>query len=68
MYYLKYRKKKKNIYRQNGSKPSENVTLFRVKDKKLTSDEFLKLNDRHIDLQAGEAEELPPWDAHLMDV
>lgn len=36
--------------------------------KKLTSNEFLILNDRHIGLQAGEAEELSPRDMDLVDI
>lgn len=34
----------------------------------LTSDEFFILNDRHVGLQACEAEELSPRDANLVDV
>lgn len=35
---------------------------------KLTCNELLIFNDRHIGLQAGEAEEFPPGDADLMDI
>lgn len=37
-------------------------------NKKLTGNEFLILNDRHVGLQAGEAEELSPRDTDLVDV
>lgn len=37
-------------------------------NKKLTSNKLLILNDRYIGLQAGEAEELSPGDADLVDV
>lgn len=44
---------------------------FKILDQqylKLTSNEFLILNDRNIDLQAGETEELSPRDAELVDI
>lgn len=34
----------------------------------LTSNELLVLDDGHVGLQAGDAEELPPWDANLINV
>lgn len=37
-------------------------------NQKLTSNEFLILNDRYIGLQASEAKELSPGDVDLVDI
>lgn len=51
-----------------NSEKDPGLFIYKQQNEKLTSNEFLILNDGHIGLQAGEAEELPPRDADLVDV